>query len=557
MLRGNPARHGLILFFMLALGCSLSTKGTLPPAEDGRQDPDAADADLDVRPDEGGDGEVEIPPGCGDGEIGAGEQCDDGNEVPGDGCEPDCSFTCEENADCADADMCNGAETCTSLHTCDPGTELPDGNVCPGDPRSICLGGACAESRCGDGFLDAGNGETCEPALDVNCREDCTLACDGDEDCPSDGNDCNGSEFCNTAASICASRSPLPDGTPCGTDPLVRSICIAGTCSVSACGDGYVDGGATPPEACDDRNLVGGDGCEADCTWTCLLDDDCADADVCNGIETCNLSTHTCLAGANALDGVPCDDGIFCNGLDTCDGAGGCEHPGNPCVDALACTDDTCTTTTCPHGVLSGWCLIAGACVAEGTANPGNECEACMSSASQTAWSRKTDMNLCTGGRCCSGVCVPGALCCTNLDCPMACKGRAVPCRTFPNAATCAGQAGCTWSRSTAGCTGRLECSDIDAVPTGYCMSVCGCSGSSCTGSECWCSGTSSVPCSNLTGSGETSCTICGCVWGAGIEECWGHATTCPTFTTEPACLGQSGCGWETQVCLPYFYYCF
>ena len=543
---------------MLALGCSLSTQGTFHPAEDGRQDPDAADVDLDVRPDDGSEGEVEIPPGCGDGEVGAGEECDDGNNLPGDGCEPDCTLTCGGNADCADTEMCNGAETCTGLHTCDPGTDLPDGNVCLAEPRSICLGGACAGSRCGDGFLDPGNGESCEPALDANCREDCTLACDGDEDCPDDGEPCNGSEYCNLAENTCASRSPLPDGTPCGTDPVVRHICTAGTCSVSACGDGYVDGGANPPEACDDRNLVGGDGCEADCTWTCLLDDDCVDANVCNGIETCNLSTHTCLPGTNALDGASCDDGNFCNGADTCDGAGGCGHGGNPCVDGMACTDDTCDTSggTCPHGVLSGWCFIASACVADGTNNPGNECEACLDDVSQTAWSRKADMTDCTNGKCCSGVCQPYAQCCTSGDCPMVCGGGADSCPSFSTSGTCAGQDGCTWSLSTYGCSGSLVCDDIDVVPPGTCLSGCGCSGSYCLGEWCWCSGLSSFTCPGLTGLGETSCTVCGCAWGNGVEECHGEATTCTAYGTEAACLGQSGCSWARQTCVPYFYYC-
>ena len=529
MLERNLARHGLACLVILAPGCSLSTKGTFHPAEDGRQDPDVVDVDMDVRPDDGSEGEVEIPPGCGDGEVGAGEQCDDGNDAAGDGCEPDCSWTCEGNADCADADMCNGAETCTSLHTCDPGTDLPDGNVCLADPRSICLGGACAGSRCGDGFLDPGNGESCEPELDVNCRDDCTLACDGDEDCPSDGNDCNGSEYCNTAANICASRSALPDGTPCGLDPVVRHICIAGTCNVSACGDGYVDGGAIPAEACVDRNLVGGDGCEADCTWTCLLDDDCDNFLVCDGHETCNLSTHLCLPGVNAVAGTSCDDGIFCNGIDTCDGAGGCEHPGDPCVDGLVCTDDTCNAVdgNCPHTVLAGWCLDGTVCVADGSP--------------------------CTGGRCCGGACIPGAACCTSAECPMGCRGGASPCSTFTSQPSCEAQDGCTWTTSTAGCTGTMNCDLIDNVSYDVCYPVCGCTGTSCMGWSCNCFGSETRTCSQLLSGSD--CTTCACSWGSGTVECTGVPAACEGLL-QAECGGQSGCAWEQLACEPAYHIC-
>ena len=527
MLRKNRARSGLTCFFLLAFGCSLSTKGTFHPAEDGRQDPDAVDIDMDVRPDDGGDGEIEIPPGCGDGEVGAGEACDDGNDVPGDGCEPDCTFTCEENADCADDEMCNGAETCTSLHTCDPGTDLPDGNVCLADPRSICLGGACVESACGDGFLDPGNGEICEPSLDGTCRDDCTYACDGDDDCPDDGDECNGTAFCDLGLMACAMRNPLPDGTPCGTDPGVRRICIAGTCNVSACGDGYVDAGATPPEACDDRNLVGGDGCEADCTFTCIVDEDCNDGNVCNGAETCSLSTHTCLPGANAGPGTPCDDGIFCNGADTCDGSGACTHGGNPCVDGLACTDDTCDGATCPHDVIDGWCLDGTACVADG--------------------------NPCTGGYCCAGACIPGAQCCTNDDCPMGCRGGASPCTAFGDQPSCEAQDGCSWTTSSAGCTGTMNCDAIDNVPSGTCFSPCGCNISYCFGANCYCDGWSSRTCSQFTSSSD--CTTCACSWGSGSVECTGVPAACDGLP-QAECGAQAGCTWEQLACEPFSRVC-
>src|SRR6185436_9471056 len=68
-----------------------------------------------------------------DGKLGPLEECDDGNDVLGDGCENDCSFTCTPGSPthgdivCDDVDPCNGFETCTKAHTCEPGTPAKDG----------------------------------------------------------------------------------------------------------------------------------------------------------------------------------------------------------------------------------------------------------------------------------------------------------------------------------------------------------------------------------------------------------------------------------------------
>ncbi len=58
------------------------------------------------------------------------------------------------------------------------------------------------------------------------------------------------------------------DGTLCDRGMMTRDICLMGSCAESQCGDGYVDMGASPAEACDDGNLTAGDGCEPDCTVT-------------------------------------------------------------------------------------------------------------------------------------------------------------------------------------------------------------------------------------------------------------------------------------------------
>ena len=80
----------------------------------------------------------------------------------------------------------------------------------------------------------------------------------------------------------------------------------------------------------------------------CALDEDCDDADACNGAETCEAGT--CLAGTP----VGCDDGNPCNGAETCDpGTGDC-LAGTPlvCDDGDVCNGaETCDTSGCVAGV--------------------------------------------------------------------------------------------------------------------------------------------------------------------------------------------------------------
>jgi hypothetical protein len=84
----------------------------------------------------------------------------------------------------------------------------------------------------------------------------------------------------------------------------------------------------------------------------CTSDADCDDGLFCNGVESCNLSTNTCVAVSACPPSIPptvcneitdtcdpvectydyhCDDGLFCNGVESCD-------PGTyTCVAVSAC----------------------------------------------------------------------------------------------------------------------------------------------------------------------------------------------------------------------------
>ncbi len=191
-----------------------------------------------------------VVPVCGNGMKEDGEACDDGGKAPNDGCSATCTidagYTCP-TAGVACTPIC-GDGTLIAPEKCD------DKNTAAGDGCSATctlekgwecttVGQACT-TICGDGTL-AGD-ELCDDGGKV----------------PSDG--CSA-----TCAPEVGYVCDLP-GMPCRKKP----DCTSGACT-STCGDGLVIG-----EACDDGNVVAGDGCSATCT-----------------VE----ATHTCTTVAAAL----------------------------------------------------------------------------------------------------------------------------------------------------------------------------------------------------------------------------------------------------------------
>ncbi len=334
---------------------------------------------------------IEIPSTCGDFDIDTGEECDDGqNGDPDDGCTDACTFSCHDDTDCLDEDMCNGDETCSEEteegRSCVAGSPREDGFVVSDDPRIICLDGVSQESECGDGFIDSGAGEFCEPPGSSDCDDMCRWGCTADDDCAGDGNICNGEEFCDMAAHVCDRRDPLVDGTECGMDP--RMICLGGSCQASVCGDRFLD---IVMEECDDgRDGDQANGCNDMCEYSCHESSECDDGQVCNGYELCEDVTAAgklCVEGPDALIGTGCDDGEFCTAVDVCDGAGLCLGSGNPCDDELSCTDNNCTEMDgCSYLLMADHCLIDGSCYGSRDRNPFFECQEC-DPGSPFAWS--------------------------------------------------------------------------------------------------------------------------------------------------------------------------
>ncbi len=214
---------------------------------------------------------------CPDGYVGDGEVCDDIDECA------DETDDCSEIAACENTD---GAFECTCPDgTVGDGVECDDVNECAEELDDCHEHAVCDNTEggfsctCLDGFL--GDGVECE---DIDECDDGTASCGPGAlcnntpggytcSCPEGtaalGEKCNDIDECENGMADC------PDEREC--DNLFGSyqcVCPSGVedddgeC-VSVCGDGILEG----DEACDDGNLLGGDGCDGDCAvedgWVC------------------------------------------------------------------------------------------------------------------------------------------------------------------------------------------------------------------------------------------------------------------------------------------------
>ncbi len=220
-----------------------------------------------------------------------------------------------------------------------------------------------------DGATDAGiDSATGDTGTDAGPTPECTAAADCD-----DGNTCTGDETCS-AAGDCVAGTALAAGADCDADgdPATADICVASACAATRCGDMFVDTAAS--EECDDGNDVSGDGCD-DCRFSCTLPTDCDDGVACTGVETCSAA-HICQAGTNLPDGTACSgatgrcvsggclpnscttgadcaDADVCNGVETCGTTGCAAGPALSCDDSDACTADACAAATgCSHTLI-------------------------------------------------------------------------------------------------------------------------------------------------------------------------------------------------------------
>jgi fibro-slime domain-containing protein len=208
-------------------------------------------------------------------------------------------------------------------------------------------------ARCGDGNVDAADGEECDNGLNTSTRltaaGDCAPGCVLPPRC-GDGNiDGQFLEQCDRG----------DDNTTPGTYGTCGTNCQLGP----RCGDGVVQG--SQGEQCDQgqANGSGGSPCQADCTLRCgngVVDqgEQCDDGFANNDGEyggceaTCTLAPRCGDAVVDSSAGETCDDGLNDGSYGTC---GSDCHPGPFCGDGNV---QTSSGETCDNGgsnVASGY----------------------------------------------------------------------------------------------------------------------------------------------------------------------------------------------------------
>jgi hypothetical protein len=204
---------------------------------------------------------------------------------------------------------------------------------------------------CGNGNVDGGAGEECEPPGTPSCDATCqrVAACgDGFVDAPESCDPPNGTTCDVDCTPIACGNGQLEAGEEC--EPPATPTCDVACQRVATCGDGFVDA----PESCDPPNgttctascqtvvcgdgmVQGGEECDPPlaltCDPTCQRVARCGDGFT-DAPETCDPPDGTtCTAGCRA---IVCGDGIV-EGLEQC------EPPNGVTCDAgcqdLACAD--------------------------------------------------------------------------------------------------------------------------------------------------------------------------------------------------------------------------
>jgi cysteine-rich repeat protein len=241
---------------------------------------------------------------CGDGWVDLQEDC----EPPGEeDCQEDCRFECVLDSDCPTLPFSCLRAACQGRR-CVP---LPtnEGRGCDDLPDGVCRSGYCAPPSCGDGVLDAEEGEECDDGDTRGgdgCKPNCTPRCRSASDC-SDRDPCNGFERCvpttpSEGAFCVAGTAPAP--LPCQ-----RCLPFIGFVPVDEDGDGFLDAEPNPelcPEVdCDDADATVYPGAAESCDGR---DEDC------DGEEDEDVEGAECGPDRDG-DGFPADDGL----LDACD----------------------------------------------------------------------------------------------------------------------------------------------------------------------------------------------------------------------------------------------
>jgi agmatine/peptidylarginine deiminase len=259
--------------------------------------------------------------------------CSDGVGCTEDSCN-ETTDSCESapnDALCDDANVCTGVETCDAVLDCQAGTPLDpdDGVSCTDDSCDPVTGVANVPNHglCDNGLFCDG-AETCDAVLD--CQAGTAVNC-------SDGVGCT-EDSCNETTDSC--ESTANDG-----------LCDNGL---------YCDGAET---------------CDAVLDCQAGTPVDCSDGVGCT-VDSCNETTDSCESTAN--DSL-CDDALYCNGVETCDAVLDCQAgTAVSCSDGIGCTEDSCneTTDSCESAPNDGLCDDGNVCTGVETCDAVLDCQA-------------------------------------------------------------------------------------------------------------------------------------------------------------------------------------
>ncbi|MBT9554954.1 MAG: hypothetical protein IV100_02945 [Myxococcales bacterium] len=411
---------------------------------------------------------------------------------------------------CVDDDLCT-ADRCTASgceNTLASETCLIDG-VCvaagashPTDPCRACLPATSttAWSTRPNGAPCTTDGVAC--TVDT-CQAGACLHTPNDAACD-DGDACTVGDACAAQGCVIAPRKVCDDGLPCTTDACNAATgnCAApistGSCVINgACIAEGTSDPASPCRACLPAFSTSawsprpnGTTCTADAI-ACTVDTCQAGACVATPKDAACTDGVACTTDACAASGctntpnpTACNDNDACTTGDTCTAAGCTFGPRKPCDDGLSCTTDACNASTgsCEATLLPNQCLIGGACVSAGTADPTSACRTCQPALSTSVYSARPNGSTCTAD----------GLACTVDACD------AGTCKATPNDAACSDGVACTIDAcSGAGCTNTpnpTACNDNDACTTGDTCTPSGCTfgprkpcddGLACTADSC------------------------------------------------------------------------
>ncbi len=378
---------------------------------------------------------------------------------------------------------------------------ITDGDLDCDKSKQITISCGNGSGVCGDGFVNGG--EACDGdgagtgGETATCDADCTTAMCGD------------GTTNTTAGELC------DDGNMVGGDGCPAN------CGPANCGDGAIDA----PEACDDGNTTPGDGCAA----TCIVEN----GYTCTGVPSSCVTTcgDGIVAGAEA-----CDDGNTTPG-DGCDAICGVESgyvcTGSPSACSTVCGDSIIAGgETCDDGNTADGDGCSSTCATESgwicTGLPSSCNTVCGDTI--TAGAETCDDGNTTGGDGCSAVCQLEG--CGNFvtDVGEDCDEGGV------ETATC--DADCSAPTCGDGDVNTLAseaCDDSNTTSGDGCSSTCAVeSGYGCTGEPSTCT------------------TTCGDGIIAGVEAC-DDANTTPGDGCSATCAVETGygCTGQPSSCAP------